>query len=592
MASGKSIGTGRGLRVRRPPRASGLPLAAKITLTCAAIFAVFMAIFGAVVYRHARESTEKEIDRYGAGLVNVLATFELSAWEDSQGTISEITEWLEVNSEFAPLLEEVFELRYVPRAARGSSPGTGKVPDSLKEKFRRDQKKVQEENQKRTVKMLGFTMPSKPETRFESGDVLNVFIQREGKEPGTVARAREANFEASRAAIPYRVDVNGEALPTEVRIQIGRDRDSGERARLYSHPIRDGKSVVGRAYVVLSEAKIEERLGRLRLITVLLTGLFILTGAGASFLIIRKMTHPLRFLVEDIEIVASGDLTHRTQALSNDEIGLVARTFDEMTRGMLEAQEAERKHREIEHDLSLVQDLHEKLLPLALPTIEGYEIGFFSRPGAAIGADYYDVLELEGGQTAILMAGLPRKGLPAAVLMAVVRTLLRVELRGGDGPAEILKRVNWSLAQDIRKGMYATVLLLVLDNATRRAQVASAGHSPLLVHREVSGKVEAIAPDGIALGLDPGPMFERSIKETGLDLAPGDRIVLHSTGLTRVTSKAGEELGMPRLLALIRKASTQDSTRFAGTLGAQVARFREGGDDSEDLTLLTLRVLP
>ncbi len=597
MPTGEVKGKGRPQAIRARSRISGMSLAVKFTLVSAGTFAILMGVFGTFIYQRTSGSLEREIDRYGAGLVNALSCFDISTWELKDRSWLDVKDWLEENyGEYGALLSQKYYLDYVLKKDQAkAAPRQATVPQPVKDRFGKVTRAVNEENNRRLVSMLSFPARSGVQ-RITAGDVLNVFINRadpnnKNQDKGSVSRAKPASFQAITKEAAYVVTMNGQEIETEVTIREGRDNESRESARLYATPVRDSDNkIIGRAYVVLSESKIQDKLGNLRVLVIVFTFGFIALGAAASFFLVNRMTQPLKWLMEDMEIVASGDLGHRTRAISNDEIGMVARTFDHMTRSMQEAEEAESKHRAIEHDVSLVREIHGKLLPTALPQLEGFDVDFFSHPSEDIGADYYDVIKIDSSRTAIVIAGLPRKGVASAILMALTRTLIRAEAQKSDGRASsILKRVNQTLAEDIRKGMYVTAMLMILEANAKKLTVVNAGHAPMLLHRSKSNTLEAICPDGIALGLDRGPMFDASLKEQEIGLESGDRVVLYTPGLINVKNKNKAPFGEKRFHQLVLKSSPKNSAAFVNIVGSYLEKYREGADDSEDITLLTLK---
>jgi len=127
---------------------------------------------------------------------------------------------------------------------------------------------------------------------------------------------------------------------------------------------------------------------------------------------------------------------------------------------------------------------------------------------------------------------------------AIARSYLRVELSRGDDPAQAFARANREIARDVRRGMYISALYVLLDPAAGVATVVCAGHKlPLVRLQAGDGQVRTVQPEGIALGLDKGPVFERSLQAVDVAVNKGDRLVLANTGPVAVVDGAGAEFG-------------------------------------------------
>ena len=159
----------------------------------------------------------------------------------------------------------------------------------------------------------------------------------------------------------------------------------------------------------------------------------------------------------------------------------------------------------------------------------------------------------------------------------------RVQLLGS---GTILREANALLSGDLRRGMYVTVLLAVLDPQAATLTLANAGHAPLLLCRQ--GKLAPVHSEGIALGFDKGPVFDSTLKAVRLPLHPGDRVVLYTPGVTRVQGADGQPLGEERFVALVRREAAHPPQAFVARMAALVRKFRGEAPQNEGVTLLVL----
>ena len=203
-------------------------------------------------------------------------------------------------------------------------------------------------------------------------------------------------------------------------------------------------------------------------------------------------------------------------------------------------QEAQERSR-IEQELKVARLIQQTLLPKELPAIPGWELAAHYQPAREVGGDFYDFLYLEDGQLGIVVGDVTDKGVPAALVMATTRTLIRAAAERLRSPGAVLRRVNDLLHPDIPGRMFVTCLYAVLDTHTGRLLYANAGHD--LPYRRFDGGVEELRATGMPLGLMPGMDYEE--KEVVLNV--GDTVLLYSDGLVEAHNPQREMFGFPRL---------------------------------------------
>ncbi|HYO31564.1 MAG TPA: SpoIIE family protein phosphatase [Nocardioidaceae bacterium] len=203
----------------------------------------------------------------------------------------------------------------------------------------------------------------------------------------------------------------------------------------------------------------------------------------------------------------------------------------------VEAQERERFQQELE----VARLIQQNFLPKELPDLPGWEIAALYRPAREVGGDFYDVIPLADGQIGFVVGDVTDKGVPAALVMAATRSVLRASAQRLIDPSQVLERVNEHLCPDMPAKMFVTCLYGVLEPESGRFRFANAGHDlPYVKTRE--GSVELRAR-GMPLGLMTGMTYEQN--ETVL--APGDSLLLHSDGVVEAHDAGGEMFGFPRL---------------------------------------------
>jgi len=205
-------------------------------------------------------------------------------------------------------------------------------------------------------------------------------------------------------------------------------------------------------------------------------------------------------------------------------------------------------------------------------------------PARHVGGDFYDHFRLDDHRLAIAVGDVSGKGVPAALFMAIAKTVLRTVARAGGSAADILAAANAALCEDNAEAMFVTLAFAIVDARTGAAEVASAGHEEIYLLSR-SGRVEKVAPMGPALGLFSGARFGARAER----LSPGDWIVFATDGVTEAFSATGEVFGNDRLEARISELAEADPGEMIMGVSATITDFARGVPQSDDLTGLALR---
>jgi len=248
--------------------------------------------------------------------------------------------------------------------------------------------------------------------------------------------------------------------------------------------------------------------------------------------------------------------------------------------------------------MQLAREIQRAFLPHSLPELPGWDIQVKWRPARQVGGDFYDFFELPERRFGLVIADVADKGMPAALFMTLVRTLVRATVRDLASPAAVLRRVNNLIVPDATGGMFVTLAFAVLDLKTGELTIANAGHNPPLWLRHPGCQLEAIQRTGMALGvLEDNPFEERTCQ-----IAKGDFLILYTDGVTDAFSPAGDDFGEQRLRKAIGDACQSMTTpdrpvdltaqQMLDAIDQQVIAFVADAVPSDDLTLLVLKRLP
>ena len=250
---------------------------------------------------------------------------------------------------------------------------------------------------------------------------------------------------------------------------------------------------------------------------------------------------------------------------------------------LVRQQEAEIRSRErLEQELQVAKLIQQHFLPRTLPDLPGWDVDAHYRPAREVGGDFYDFITLDEGKIGLVIGDVTDKGVPAALVMAATRSVLRAAAQRLIDPGEVLERVNEHLCPDIPENMFVTCLYGVLEPATGRLRFANAGHNLPCVRS--GSRVVELRATGMPLGLMPGMRYD----EAEAVLEPGAQILLYSDGLVEAHNEEREMYGTPRLTALFASLGRED--RLIDRLLGSLQAFPGGAVEQEDdITLVSLR---
>ena len=240
--------------------------------------------------------------------------------------------------------------------------------------------------------------------------------------------------------------------------------------------------------------------------------------------------------------------------------------------------------REVESQLRLAQEVQARLLPPAPPRLAGYDLAGASLPSSEIGGDYFDFLPLADGGLGLAIADVSGKGIPAALVMATFRVLLRVEAARGAGVAATASAVNRLLKDTSGGRAFVTGFYGVLEPGRGRLVFANCGHPPPLLLR-AGGGTDRLAPSGPLLGVFTDAVFD----EGEAVLAPGDTLVLYTDGVVEALDAAEEEFGAERLAAAVRAAGGRPAAEVVTEVVRAARAFAGRAELDDDCTLVVVR---
>jgi serine phosphatase RsbU (regulator of sigma subunit) len=315
-------------------------------------------------------------------------------------------------------------------------------------------------------------------------------------------------------------------------------------------------------------------------------------GAVFGVLTTRGLVRRLHRLVDATAQFAGGDYSQRVPVTKRDEIGQMEQQFNTMAQQLVESMEQRQalieQNARLEERTRIEQELHtarliqHSLLPKEVPALTGWQIERYYQSAREVGGDLYDFLTFEDGRLGLVIGDVTDKGVPAAMVMASTRSMLRAATQVTDSPGEVLARVNDLLYSDIPPNMFVTCFYAVLDPGSGKLRYANAGHD--LPYRQQVDSVCELHATGMPLGLMQGMRYE----EQEVVVAFDENILFYSDGLVEAHNPERQMFGFPRLKALLQE-HTDGATLIDFLLGELRSFTGEGWEQEDDMTMLTLQ---
>jgi len=356
----------------------------------------------------------------------------------------------------------------------------------------------------------------------------------------------------------------------------------------------EGK-MLGSAHVVYSSESISEPLRQARRRVVELTLVLLLFGVLGIYMLSNYFVRPIVQITRRVRKFTSGDLDSELPLEGAEEFFEISRAFNEMMTRLRQDRENIIAREKMAKEIELASQIQQTLMPRRLPDIPGLEVDAYYRAASIVGGDLYDIFEVAPGRYCLTVADVSGKGVPASLVMSMLRTVIQISSRGAVSAADTLVRVNDYLNDNMPSGMFITVMLVVYDSAVGDLDIVSAGHNPMLFYRASTQKIERVNPGGMPLGMPVSLQgtFEERLEQISLHLEDGDCFFMFTDGITEAVDPQGRQFGMDRLSdILVRRfgrSSRGSVAQVSAELVAAVDDFAGFTRQTDDITFIAAR---
>lgn len=335
---------------------------------------------------------------------------------------------------------------------------------------------------------------------------------------------------------------------------------------------------------------LEARVARTTQRIILLAFFGVLVGLGAAVSYSSRLTKPIEELTRNAQNLGAGDLKVRVVVRTNDEIGLLATTFNKMAGDLEVSTQAMIEREKLARELELAAKIQRQIIPKQLPVIQGLEIATALIPAEEVGGDCYDFIELDAARHIFYISDVTGHGVPSGLVVSIANALM-YSFAGRGTIKELLVDVNRVLKQKTSQNMFMTLLMLEYIqelNKEPKIKMVSAGHPEMLHYHALTGEVTREKGGGIALGMTPD--IGKMLNEREVIFAEGDMLALYSDGIPEAGSETGAMYGDVAFYASFKKASSLSSIEAVkDAIITDVRSFMGASKQLDDITLILLR---
>jgi len=243
----------------------------------------------------------------------------------------------------------------------------------------------------------------------------------------------------------------------------------------------------------------------------------------------------------------------------------------------------------LDHDLEIARDIQRILLPSEAPAIDGFQISGINVPARQVSGDYFDYIQVDQDRLGVAIADVSGKGVPASLIMAICRSVLRAEAARNPSPADVLRKVNRQLYPDIKEDMFISMAYLILGHQQDGVTLARAGHDAPLWYKRQSQTVMPVKSPGMVVGIDSGSVFDRLTVDFAVPLERNDCLVLYTDGVTETLNSEGDEFGVDRMMQSVRASANDSAQAIVKRIIEDVREFTGSVPQNDDMTLIAIR---
>ena len=244
----------------------------------------------------------------------------------------------------------------------------------------------------------------------------------------------------------------------------------------------------------------------------------------------------------------------------------------------------------LQRELEIARDVQMSFLPAVNPDVHNLDIAARCIPALEVGGDYYDFVELEGNRLGVVIGDVSGKGTQAAFYMTLTKGFWRALANASDSPAEVLTKLNKLFYDNVKRGVFISMVYGIFDLESGILTLARAGHNPVVMHKGQELNMERIHPRGLALGMEKGVRFGQVIQEVKIPFQLGDLFIFYTDGFTEAMDKNKLEYGEERFEAAILNNSQGTAETVMNAVFKDVKLFAGKAEQHDDMTIVVVKI--
>ncbi len=305
-----------------------------------------------------------------------------------------------------------------------------------------------------------------------------------------------------------------------------------------------------------------------------------------SLKISKTFTQPILRIIEKTKVMAQGKLDTKIDVQSKDELGELAEALNTMSAKLLDSREEILTKQRMEKELEIAYHVQKRLLIEKFPEVKGLEIAGECIPALEVGGDFYDLLQIGDGFSNIVIGDVAGKGMPAAMFMGIVRSIIRAEGFESLNASEVMKKANRLVCLDSKSGMFVTIFYAIYDEAERRLEYCNAGHVFPILYDPNDQKFTYLNTEGRPLGIT----IESNYEAKSHKLEEGQVVVLYTDGVVEAVDGNDVPFGEGKMRGIIRANAHASADEIFQKLKGAVNLHRRDVPQSDDITLIVLKI--
>lgn len=244
----------------------------------------------------------------------------------------------------------------------------------------------------------------------------------------------------------------------------------------------------------------------------------------------------------------------------------------------------------LQRELEIAREVQMSFLPRANPQMSRLDIASRCEPALEVGGDYYDFITLDGNRLGVAIGDVSGKGTQAAFYMTLTKGFLRALANGSDSPAAVLTRLNRLFYDNVKRGVFISMVYGVFDMNAGMLTLARAGHNPVIMRKTGEQELQMLHPRGLALGMEQGNIFEHTIQEVKIHFQNRDLFVFYTDGFTEAMDKNREEFGDERFEKAIEKHAAGAAEQIMEGIFREVKQFTGRVKQHDDMTIVVVKI--